>query len=158
MRICRSRERWRRRAAASGASTPGPDAAGDGSARMNDECFYFGKSNFNLGCILGFACALITVIVPTVLCEPDDKHPNKQQAVGHLMPLGQQRLPEGSVHKVIGFPDAKRFFDDYVQQNEPVVFKGAANHIPAFKLWTDTYLKLVICYVRANAGIIIFLM
>ncbi|KAK2159673.1 hypothetical protein LSH36_148g02021 [Paralvinella palmiformis] len=118
---------------------------------MNDECFYFGKSNFNLGCILGFACALITVIVPTVLCEPDDKHPNKQQAVGHLMPLGQQRLPEGSVHKVIGFPDAKRFFDDYVQQNEPVVFKGAANHIPAFKLWTDTYLNEKYGHIRVSA-------
>lgn len=33
----------------------------------------------------------------------------------------------------------RRFFENYVMKAEPVLFKGAVKHSPAFHLWTDDY-------------------
>lgn len=90
-----------------------------------------------------FAGVLIVLISRTGVLSENSQPESTQQYVGHLMPLGHQRPAEGDVETISGFPDAKTFFSDFVHQSEPVIFKGAARHIPAYKLWTDNYLKLV---------------
>ena len=59
---------------------------------------------------------------------------------GHLKQLGEQRLFEGHVEILETIPDVKTFFQRYISESKPVLFKDAANNMPAFKLWTDEYL------------------
>ena len=59
---------------------------------------------------------------------------------GHLKPFGAHRPPEGDIDSLDAFPDPKTFYEKYVKVGRPVVFKGAAKGIPAFKRWTDEYL------------------
>ncbi|KAI0221585.1 hypothetical protein LSAT2_027102 [Lamellibrachia satsuma] len=59
---------------------------------------------------------------------------------GHLEPFGGHRPAEGDVDSLDAFPDPKTFFEKYVKVGKPVLFRGAAKGIPAFKLWTDKYL------------------
>ena len=60
---------------------------------------------------------------------------------GHLKALGMHSGPEGSIDQVEGFLEPKEFYDNYVSLSQPVLFKGAAKNIPAYKLWTDEYLE-----------------
>ena len=108
-------------------------------SRMRDQCrCHVGWQS--LGII-----ALVFAVVATTRASSERSDPAREHRHGHLMPLGHQRPAEGDVEVVTGFPDAKTFFTEYVHQNEPVIFKGAAKRIPAFTRWTDAYLKLVEC-------------
>lgn len=60
---------------------------------------------------------------------------------GHLKPLGYQKKSEGHIDITSDILDPKTFFDTYVKGSKPLVFKGAAKHIPAYHLWTDDYLS-----------------
>jgi lysine-specific demethylase 8 len=60
---------------------------------------------------------------------------------GHLKPLGSQVPPVGDVLTISEVPSPQEFFDEYVKPGKPVLFKGAATTTPAFKLWTDDYLR-----------------
>ena len=73
----------------------------------------------------------------TVAGEVDD---SVTVPYGHLKPLGAHRPPEGDIDSLDAFPDPKTFYEKYVKVGRPVVFKGAAKGIPAFKRWTDEYL------------------
>ncbi|XP_030832561.1 bifunctional peptidase and arginyl-hydroxylase JMJD5 [Strongylocentrotus purpuratus] len=61
---------------------------------------------------------------------------------GHLKPLGSHRPPEDPgidvLHRV---PDPLDFFNRYVKDGSPVIFKGAAQNMDSYKLWTDEYLS-----------------
>ena len=48
------------------------------------------------------------------------------------------------VEKLESLPDPEIFYQKYVLPGRPVVFSGAAKSLPAFNLWTDEYLKLVL--------------
>jgi len=61
---------------------------------------------------------------------------------GHLEPLGSHKEPEGKVFAMDGWPASPAdFFKDFVQKSRPVLFRGAAKQMKAFKLWTDDYLS-----------------
>jgi hypothetical protein len=67
---------------------------------------------------------------------------------GHLQPLGSQIPPVGNVLTLLEVPSPQEFFDKFVKPGKPVLFKGAATETPAYKLWTDEYLRfgLLISY------------
>lgn len=61
---------------------------------------------------------------------------------GHLKPLGAHRPPvRPGVQEITQFPYPGQFFEDYVRNGRPVVFKGLAEFVPAFQKWTDEYLS-----------------
>ena len=60
---------------------------------------------------------------------------------GHLKPLGFQVAPVGDVLTIDTVPSPQEFFEQYVHPGKPVLFKGAAIKTPAYKLWTDDYLR-----------------
>lgn len=59
---------------------------------------------------------------------------------GHLEPLGSHRAPD-AIEERDDIPTALEFWNNYVKISKPVVFRGAAKHSKAYKLWTDEYLK-----------------
>ena len=61
---------------------------------------------------------------------------------GHGQQLGKHRESEGHVDVIDSseLPSPQQFWDQYASIREPVVFRGAAKHFPAFQLWTDEYL------------------
>lgn len=59
---------------------------------------------------------------------------------GHLEPLGSHRAPD-AIEERHDIPTPLEFWSNYVKISKPVVFRGAAKHSKAYKLWTDEYLK-----------------
>lgn len=76
-------------------------------------------------------------ILSFILTSNGSDHPT-----GHLQPLGSHQPPVGEVLSVDEIPSPQEFFQKYLQPGKPVLFKGAATKIPAYKLWTDDYLSL----------------
>ena len=60
---------------------------------------------------------------------------------GHMKKLGLQRKSEGHVEILHELPTPLEFYDKYVREGKPVVFKGAAKEMPAYKNWNDEYLR-----------------
>lgn len=62
---------------------------------------------------------------------------------GHMKPLGHHRKPLGGVTIFDDFPSPKEFYEDYVSKSQPFVVKGVLEkgQFPAYKLWTDKYLR-----------------
>ncbi|XP_033634064.1 bifunctional peptidase and arginyl-hydroxylase JMJD5-like [Asterias rubens] len=60
---------------------------------------------------------------------------------GHLKPLGWHRPAEPDVDTVNSVPEPKEFFEKYVRHGRPLLMKGAAKNMAAFKLWKDDYLR-----------------
>ena len=60
---------------------------------------------------------------------------------GHMERLGMQRKSEGHIEVLNGLPNPIEFFEKYIKPGKPVVFKGAAKEMPAFKKWNDEYLR-----------------
>lgn len=60
---------------------------------------------------------------------------------GHNQPLGMQRDPDGHVDILTRLPTAKEFWQKYLSTSTPVLIKAGTSSSPAFKLWTDDYLK-----------------
>lgn len=48
--------------------------------------------------------------------------------VGHLKPFGQHREPDVVTEQRETVPHPSGFWESYVSQNKPVVFRGAAKH------------------------------
>ena len=48
--------------------------------------------------------------------------------VGHLKPFGHHRDPDVVTEERETVPDPSEFWESYVLQNKPVVFRGAAKH------------------------------
>eukprot|EP00112_Aurelia_sp_Birch-Aquarium-sp1_P014112 Seg3021.3 transcript_id=Seg3021.3/GoldUCD/mRNA.D3Y31 product="JmjC domain-containing protein 5" protein_id=Seg3021.3/GoldUCD/D3Y31 len=59
---------------------------------------------------------------------------------GHLKPFGEHAEPM-PLEEMEDIPDAKTFMEKYVFPSRPVVFRNAAKKFPAYKLWTEEYLK-----------------
>ena len=60
----------------------------------------------------------------------------------HFLPLFTTRPPEKPGIDVLDYvPDPPDFFSRYIKNGRPVVFKGAAKNMAAFRLWTDEYLR-----------------
>ena len=62
---------------------------------------------------------------------------------GHLQPIGKQGPRLGSISQIDGFPNAETFYREYVRESRPLLMRGAALSLPAFKEWTDDNLKYV---------------
>ncbi|KAI0233047.1 hypothetical protein LSAT2_016683 [Lamellibrachia satsuma] len=89
---------------------------------------------------MAYLLCIVWALLVVSIGAKDDEH-SSTEPPGHLLPLGAHRPAEGDVDAVDGFLDPHTFYRDYVVASRPVVFKGAARGIPAYKLWTDTYLK-----------------
>ncbi len=59
---------------------------------------------------------------------------------GHLQPLGSHREPD-TIEERYDIPSPLEFWSNYVKISKPVVFRGAAKHSKAYRLWNDKYLK-----------------
>ncbi|XP_071964354.1 bifunctional peptidase and (3S)-lysyl hydroxylase Jmjd7-like [Antedon mediterranea] len=60
---------------------------------------------------------------------------------GHLQPLGSHRPAEPGIDTVEAIPHPKQFYEDYVNKGKPLLMRGAASSMPAFRLWNDDFLK-----------------
>ena len=92
--------------------------------------------------------------------EDSPDHNANSPPVGHLKPFGAHRPAEGNIDQVSGFPEPTDFYEKYVKPSKPVLFKHAATGIPAFQLWTDSYLGYVGISTSSpdtHAGLYIFL-
>ena len=81
-------------------------------------------------------CLIASCFVALTLAEDAEKVP-----VGHLQKLGSHRPMEGRVEELQHVPHPIDFYEQYSAQSKPVILKGAARDMPAFKLWTDGYMK-----------------
>lgn len=70
-----------------------------------------------LFCILPFSLIPLDLVV----CLDD-------ALVGHLKPFGQHREPDVVTEERETVPHPSKFWESYVSQNKPVVFRGAAKH------------------------------
>ena len=76
-----------------------------------------------------------------VFSKPD---PNLTKAYppGHMKALGSHRPPvKNGVDVLDSVPSPLEFFDKYVKEGKPVLFRGASKNMKAFKLWSDEYLR-----------------
>ena len=81
--------------------------------------------------------AFLLLLVSFVVGDENVKAPPP----GHLQKLGSHRPAEGDVQILTDMPHPLEFFERFVQPHIPVVLKGAAKTMPAYRLWTDAYLK-----------------
>nr|CAB3261540.1 uncharacterized protein LOC100177107 [Phallusia mammillata] len=59
---------------------------------------------------------------------------------GHMEPLGSHAHPS-QVETRWTVPTPEEFYRLYTSASKPVVLKGAATRFPAYRLWTDSYLR-----------------
>jgi len=83
---------------------------------------------------------VLTVLAGFDVARVGAKDDSNALPPGHLKPFGAHRPAEGDVDSLDALPDPKTFFEKYLKIGKPVLFRGAAKKIPAFKLWTDKYL------------------
>lgn len=67
------------------------------------------------------AAILSLISIDTVVCLDGT-------LVGHLKPFGQHREPDVVTQELDTVPHPLVFWETYVSQNRPVVFRGAAKH------------------------------
>lgn len=60
---------------------------------------------------------------------------------GHLKKLGSHRPSEGFVPELKEVPHPIDFYEKYLDTGVPVVLRAAAKSMPAFRLWSDQYLR-----------------
>ena len=58
---------------------------------------------------------------------------------GHMKPFGDHMDPL-PLEETENIPDAKTFFEKYVLEMRPIVFRNAAKKFRAFTEWTEDYL------------------
>ncbi|XP_066914737.1 bifunctional peptidase and (3S)-lysyl hydroxylase Jmjd7-like [Clytia hemisphaerica] len=90
--------------------------------------------------IAGLVCWCLTIqlLVATSLDELRQQDPTLWP--GHLQPFGAKQTTV-EVEQIDYWPEPIDFFKEYVEKNRPVVFKGLAKRSPAYKLFTDEFLK-----------------
>lgn len=59
---------------------------------------------------------------------------------GHMKPFGQQHAPEVETDVLDTVPQPQEFWENYVRPGKPVLFRGAAKHSRAYRLWTEDFL------------------
>ncbi|XP_035685478.1 bifunctional peptidase and arginyl-hydroxylase JMJD5-like [Branchiostoma floridae] len=64
----------------------------------------------------------------------------EEPPVGHLQHLGAHQPPVGQVESLDYVPTPEDFYHNYILPSKPVIFTGAAKHLPAFQLWSDAYI------------------
>ena len=82
-----------------------------------------------------FTCVYINVDQLNALNIEENK------PIGHNLELGLHRLSTGHIKILTGIPNPREFWQKFVTQRKPVLFRGAAKHFPSFRLWTDEYLR-----------------
>ncbi|XP_071503904.1 bifunctional peptidase and arginyl-hydroxylase JMJD5-like [Diadema antillarum] len=99
------------------------------------------------GCLVA-SLILILVLITTVsggdtvnAGKVDPQRDKSARWPGHLEPLGSKAIKR-SIPILEEFPSPKTFFLDHVLGSLPVLFRGGGRLSPAFKLWTDQYLRL----------------
>lgn len=60
--------------------------------------------------------------------------------LGHLQRLGKQSRSDGHIEIVDSVPTAPEFYQKYVRNRKPVLFRGAQRDAIAVHRWTDEYL------------------
>ncbi|XP_065648852.1 uncharacterized protein LOC100207979 isoform X6 [Hydra vulgaris] len=65
---------------------------------------------------------------------------NPSMYPGHMEPLGSKQ-PQIEIETLYEYPNAQDFFKDYVKPGRPFLLKKGAVNQPAFKLWSDDYMK-----------------
>ncbi|XP_065174902.1 bifunctional peptidase and (3S)-lysyl hydroxylase Jmjd7-like [Sycon ciliatum] len=75
---------------------------------------------------------------PSLGDEPVDSPPYGR---GHLKPFGYQRAPEGPVQEYIEELHPSDFYRTHIKPKQPLVYRGMVSDSPAFRLWTDEYLR-----------------
>ena len=80
--------------------------------------------------------SFLVIICSLYHCSGRDNIP-----VGHLLPLGFHRSPEGRVTSVTHTLTPEAFFNEYVALSKPVLLKGAAKLSAGFHRWSDDYLR-----------------
>ena len=81
-----------------------------------------------------------TLVILSLLLCTSQVHPDEDPR-GHLKPLGSHQPPEGTIDSVEGYLNPDVFYKNHIRASKPVLFKGAAHTLPAFKLWNDDYLR-----------------
>eukprot|EP00795_Rhopilema_esculentum_P013699 gene13699-4609_t len=68
--------------------------------------------------------------------------PNTSTLKGNHRRLGEQREPSVHIDEIDAdsVPQPEDFYNRYVKENRPLVFRGAARKSRAFKLWTEDFL------------------
>ncbi len=87
---------------------------------------------------------LFITILPSTSTESSSSsvHPTTTPLpTGHLQPLGSHRPPDVIIDELNEVPSPRDFWEKYVKHEKAVIFRGAAKESPAFKLWTDEYLR-----------------
>ncbi|XP_033122447.1 uncharacterized protein LOC117121372 isoform X2 [Anneissia japonica] len=79
---------------------------------------------------------LLILLTSMVVVTIETSHAPK----GHMEPIGNHRDSDGHIEILTTVPHPLKFWEKYVKKGEPVLFRGAANHSPGLKLWTDHYL------------------
>ncbi len=59
---------------------------------------------------------------------------------GHGKSLGKHKDSNGHVDILTTLPSPQEFWDKYVSQRRPALFRGAARSSPGMHLWTDEYM------------------
>ena len=86
---------------------------------------------------------MLTVLIVSLIVHfttETEVDSSEDDPTGHMLPLGSHRPSDGSIDQLDSFPDPAEFYKTYVHGSKPVLFKGAANIHPAYKLWSDEYL------------------
>ena len=88
--------------------------------------------------------------------SPDDFSDNERyQRIprGHLKPIGANMDPM-EVEILDHLPDSVTFYEEYVRQSRPVIFRGAAERMETYNDWkSDDVLKLVLNIYTQNCFI-----
>lgn len=81
-----------------------------------------------------FKVFVLSNFVVDVLC---------QYPAGHMKQFGHHRPPSVPVDEVTkdNLPRPEEFYEKYVKQNKPVLFRNVLTESRAYQLWTDEYIK-----------------
>lgn len=84
------------------------------------------------------SCFLLFALLAVASCESESGLP------GHLKPLGSHQKPIGGIPVTGKFPSPWVFHQEFVKNGQPLVMKKVleTDNIPAYRLWTDQYLRL----------------
>merc|ERR1712159_707696 len=65
-----------------------------------------------------------------------------EEIKGHLRPLGSHAPPVAEIDVIESglFPSPLEFYDEYIVKARPVLLRGAAKQLKAWKLWNDEYM------------------
>ena len=93
---------------------------------------------------MGYILFSMAIVVSCLCSLPVDGQADPTVTLrGHMQPLGKQRAgPEDTIDEYpSGSLSSEVFYRKYVEKSRPVIIRGGAKDWPAFKLWTDEYLK-----------------